>query len=148
MFSLGSWCFQFPTLYPRYGTLGFQPVSFWFVPRGLSPSLAGRFRPLWLGQLGGGWTLQHYISRQFLGEIRFGLFPFRSLLVGESRVWFLFLPLLRCFRSGGFRSVWERREGPKALATRSLIWVSTDLSLLAATRGISLLAAPFFGAQA
>src|SRR5208337_685444 len=60
--------------------------------------------------------------------IRFGLFPFRSLLLRESRVWFLFLPLLRCFRSGGSRSVKEHILG-------SPIQVSPDLRLHAPTRG-------------
>lgn len=47
--------------------------------------------------------------------------------------WFLFLPLLRCFRSGGSRSVKEQQT-PKSLL-RSLIRVSSVLRLLALTRG-------------
>ena len=60
--------------------------------------------------------------------------------------WFLFLPLLRCFRSGGSRSVKEH-PAPKS-QVRSLIWVSPVLRLHAPTRGVSPLAAPFFGSQA
>ena len=74
-----------------------------------------------------------YISHTFQHGIRFGLFPFRSLLIGESRVWFLFLPLLRCFRSGGSRSVKELMT-PKS-HMRSLIRVSLVLRLLAPTQG-------------
>ena len=61
--------------------------------------------------------------------------------------WFLFLPLLRCFSSGGSRS----REGaPRFRRTMvgSPIQVSPVLRLHAPTRGVSLLAAPFFGSQA
>jgi hypothetical protein len=47
--------------------------------------------------------------------------------------WFLFLPLLRCFRSGGSRSVKEHRT--LASSVRSLIRVSSVLGLLALTRG-------------
>ena len=60
--------------------------------------------------------------------------------------WFLFLPLLRCFRSGGSRSVKEHRT-PKS-RVRSLIQVSPVLWLHAPTRGVSPLAAPFFSSQA
>jgi hypothetical protein len=60
--------------------------------------------------------------------------------------WFLFLPLLRCFRSGGSRSVKELPT-PKS-RMRGLIQVSPVLWLHAPTRGISLLAAPFFSSQA
>jgi hypothetical protein len=60
--------------------------------------------------------------------------------------WFLFLPLLRCFRSGGFRSVKEHLA-PKS-QVRSLIQVSPVLWLHAPTRGVSPLAAPFFSSQA
>ena len=47
---------QISTPNPGYGTQGFQLKSFQFVPTGLSPSMAGRFRPLWLYWLGGSWT--------------------------------------------------------------------------------------------
>ena len=47
--------------------------------------------------------------------------------------WFLFLPLLRCFRSGGSRSVKEQRTLASSL--RSPIQVSSVLRLLAPTRG-------------
>ena len=60
--------------------------------------------------------------------------------------WFLFLPLLRCFRSGGARSVKEHPT-PKS-RMRSLIRVSPVLWLHAPTRGVSPLAAPFFSSQA
>jgi hypothetical protein len=35
----------------------------------------------------------------FRREIRFALFPFRSLLLRESLIYFLLLPVLRCFNS-------------------------------------------------
>jgi hypothetical protein len=60
--------------------------------------------------------------------------------------WFLFLPLLRCFRSGGSRSVKEHPT-PKS-RMRSLIQESPVLRLHAPTRGVSPLAAPFFSSQA
>ena len=61
-------------------------------------------------------------------------------------VWFLFHPLLRCFRSGGPRSVKEHPT-PKS-RMRSLIQASPVLWLHAPTRGVSPLAAPFFSFQA
>jgi hypothetical protein len=48
------------------------------------------------------------------------------------------------FRFGGFPLLTEQR--PKALG--SPIRAPSDLGLLAATRGLSQLAAPFFGTQA
>jgi hypothetical protein len=47
--------------------------------------------------------------------------------------WFLFLPLLRCFRSGSARSVKEQQT--LASLMRSLIRVSSVLRLRALTRG-------------
>ena len=90
---------------------------------------------------------QHYIPLKFPRGVRFGLFPFRSRYLGNPN-WFLFLPLLRYFRSGSSRSFMERNGVPWESVARSLIQASPDLSLHAATRGISLLAAPFFSAQA
>jgi hypothetical protein len=75
-------------------------------------------------------------------------FPFSLAATGGIPIWFLFLPLLRCFRSGGSRSFLECHEVLWELVARSLIRVSPDLRLRAATRGVSPLAAPFFGAQA
>jgi hypothetical protein len=64
------------------------------LPTGLSPSLAGLSRTVWL-----------LFSRVVVGPFnpglqadRFGLFPFRSPLLRES---FLLLRVLRCFSSPG-----------------------------------------------
>lgn len=47
--------------------------------------------------------------------------------------WFLFLPLLRCFRSGGYRSVWEHLAPKSQMG--SPIQASPVLRLHAPTRG-------------
>ena len=44
-------------------------------------------------------TARSYYPDQALPQGRFGLFPGRSPLLGESLVYFLFLPVLRCFSS-------------------------------------------------
>ena len=64
--------------------------------------------------------------------------------------WFLFLPLLGCFRSGGSRTaLCAVRSRPLARPTAGdPIRASPDRRLHAATRGLSQLATPFLGAQA
>ena len=66
--------------------------------------------------------------------------------------WFLLLPLLRCFRWGGSRSVLPTRGFPSATgfspAAGGPIRRSPDQSLHAATRGVSPLATAFVGARA
>lgn len=59
-----------------------------------------------------------------------------------------FPPLTKMFPFRGFPFLSERREILSDFVTRSLIGVSTDLERHALTRGVSLLAAPFFGVQA
>ena len=82
-----------------------SPSFFQFTPTGPSPSLASLFRLLRLSWLEERLDPQLHIPLKFPWEVRFGLFPFRSPLLRESRYWFLFLPLLRCFSSGGSRSL-------------------------------------------
>ncbi len=41
------------------------------------------------------------LPRGSIATLRFGLFPVRSPLLGESLVYFLFLEVLRCFSSLG-----------------------------------------------
>ena len=87
----------------------------------------------------------------FPGEFGLGSPPFGRPYSGDP-CWFLLLPLLRCFRSGGSRSVLplagfpERRE-PKP-AAGSPIRGSRVQRLHAPTPGLSQLATPFFGARA
>ena len=101
---------QVPAPKSGYGTLGRQLISSRLTPTGLSPSLAGRSRPLQLRRGGGSWA--HNTTSPAGFPARFGLdsSPFARRYSGNPG-WFLFLPLLRCFRSGGSRS---RRSIPKA----------------------------------
>jgi hypothetical protein len=78
--------FQLPAAKPGYGTLGHQLNSFQFTFTGLSPSMAGLSRPLQLHRRGGSWTHNPTSPTSFLCGIRFGLFPFRSLLLRESHL--------------------------------------------------------------
>ena len=80
--------------------------------------------------------------------------PFGRPYSGDP-CWFLFLPLLRCFRSGGSHSVlpWATPKGfPSVMAssamTGSPIRRSRVRRLRAPTPGISPLAASFLGARA
>ena len=95
VFSLGEWSPQLPTgFHVSRGTqvpAGVDPVS----PTGLSPPAASRSRLF-------GYQID--CSLLYAGPTtpppkrRFGLFPVRSPLLGES---FLFLGVLRCFSSPG-----------------------------------------------
>jgi hypothetical protein len=79
---------------------------------------------------------------------RFGLLPFRSPLLREYS---LFLGVLRCFSSPGTPSLTASPCGPLARSEPTLlgpgcpIRESADKRLLATTRSLSQLAAPFFG---
>ena len=144
---------QLPTAKPSRGTLGHRPFPSWVTPTGLSPSTAGHSRPLRLPQGGGGRASQPYISAKFPWRIRFGLPPLSVAPTQGIPCWFLLLPLLRCFRSGGSHSVLPRRRGfPSATGYSPVaggpIRRSPDRRLRAPTRGISPLAASFLGALA
>ena len=103
---------------PRYDTLGFQPIFFRFMPTGLSPSMAGLFRPLWLSRVRRRLVPQLHISCKFPYKIRFGLFPFRSLLVGESHL-VSFPPPTEMFQFRGFPLLSERREFRRTRSEKS-----------------------------
>ena len=106
VFSLGSRCL--PTSHgqtkPWYS--GARPhASRWLTPTGLSPSTAGRSRPLRLNQQGG-WPspVNPTSPSAFAGGSVWAL-PLSVAPTQGIPCWFLFLPLLRCFRSGGSLSV-------------------------------------------
>ena len=74
---------------------------------GLSPSMAGLSRTVLLG-------LQNQLCspNPDMHARRFGLFRFRSPLLTESIVLFLFLRLLRCFSSpGSLRTTMDSLHG-------------------------------------
>ena len=146
-----------------------QAVVLWFPagattvsPTGLSPSTAGSSNPLrlpWLGPLGleapAGNPQPHIPPRSSHG----GLVWSTPLSVAPTQgipFWFLFLPLLRCFRSGGSHSVLPPRQSrggfPSATGCSPVaggpIRGSRVQRLHAPTPGISPLAAPFVGARA
>ncbi len=103
---------------PRYNTLGFQPIFFQFMPTGLSPSLAGLFRPLWLSWIRRRLVPQLHISHMFPCGIRFGLFPFRSLLLRESHL-VSFPPPTKMFQFRGFPLLTEHRGVRRVHSERS-----------------------------
>ena len=120
-------------------------------PTGLSPSLAAHSRALRVGGLG--WTPgpSPHISMR--------LSPMDSVwapplsLAGTQGIpyWFLLLPLLGCFRSGGSRSqakARDQRPRPKPRPLGDPIRRSPDQRPPAATRGFSQLATSFLGARA
>ena len=79
---------------------------------------------------------------------RFGLFPFRSPLLGESLIYFLFLRVLRCFSSPGspHYTMSSCNDTAPLRAVCSHIRISTDQGLFAAPRSFSQLVTSFFGA--
>ena len=79
----------------------------------------------------------------------FGLFRFRSPLLSESFVYFLFLRVIRCFSSPGslHYAMYLRNDTITLLMVRSRIRISTDLGLFATPRSFSQLVTSFFGAM-
>ena len=138
---------QLPIPKSRYGTQGHRPNPTWVTPTGLSPSMAGLSRPLRLPQGGGGLAHNPTSPHGFPWGFSLGCSPFARRYSGNP-VWFLFLPLLGCFRSGGSRSLPGAPHGSNTHEAGSPIRGSRDLRLRAPTPGLSQLATPFIGAQA
>ena len=84
------------------------------------------------------------LQPRFCKQIRFGLFPVRSPLLGES---FLFLWVLRCFSSpGSLRLVYIFNQGYCWFATVGFpIRKSSDQRLYTASRGLSQCPTSFIG---
>ena len=80
---------------------------------------------------------------------RFGLFRFRSPLLSESFVYFLFLWVIRCFSSPRSLRITidSLYDTITLLMVSSLIRISTDQSLFATPRSFSQLVTSFFGAM-
>ena len=87
---------RIPTQYPMRGTLE-RPNPFCLAPTGLSPSMASRPSELRLRQNGLCGSPKHHIPPKGFG-LPYTLFTRRY---SGHRYCFLFLPLLRCFTSGG-----------------------------------------------
>ena len=79
----------------------------------------------------------------------FGLFRFRSPLLSESFVYFLFLWVIRCFSSPGslHYTIYSCNDTITLLMVSSLIRISTDHGLFATPRSFSQLVTSFFGAM-
>ena len=79
----------------------------------------------------------------------FGLFQFRSPLLSESFVYFLFLWVIRCFSSPGSLciTIYSLYNTITLLMVSSLIRISTDLCSFATPRSFSQLVTSFFGAM-
>ena len=81
---------------------------------GLSPSLAGLSRTVLL-------TIGNQLCspNPDMHARRFGLFPFRSPLLWKSKIFFLFLRLLRCFSSpGSLRTPMDSVHGDRSSSCR------------------------------
>ena len=94
---------QFPAPKPGYSTQGLRLNSTRLTPTGLSPSPAGRFRPLRLRQDGGSQAHNTTSPTSFPAGFSLDSSRFARRYSGNPD-WFLFLPLLGCFRSEGSRS--------------------------------------------
>ena len=117
---------------PWYGSLGLQLNSFWFMFTGLSPSVAGLFRPLQLNQRRGSQALNPTSPTQF--PVRDSVWTVPISLAATKGIPCLvsFPPPTKMLPFGGF----PLREGAPILRlVRSLIRVSSVLRLLALTRG-------------
>ena len=138
--------FHLLILKPRYDTQGLRPISFQLAPKGLSPSLAGLSRPLWLSRREGGRAHTPHSPRVSPRSLVW-TFPLSLRLIRESLL-VSFPPLIKMFQFGGFPLLTEHHGSPKGSAVGGPIEASTDLRLHAPTRGFSQLATPFFSAQA
>ena len=80
---------------------------------------------------------------------RFGLFRFRSPLLSESLLYFLFLRVIRCFSSPGSlrTTIYSSYDTVTLLTVSSLIRISADRNSFAVPRSFSQLVASFFGAM-
>ena len=114
----------------------------------------GAFQPTSASPAGGHWRAPRNPTspRAFARGFGLGSPPFGRPYSGDP-YWFLLLPLLRCFRPGGSRSVLPpSRAVSRALrvdpAAGSPIRGSPDQRPRAPTRGLSQLATPFLGARA
>ena len=121
--------------HPNQGTILWDSGagSFRLTLTGLSPSLAGLSRPLQLRQRGGSRAHNPTSPMDFSMEFGLDSSPFARCYSGNPS-WFLFLPLLRCFRSGGSRSQ-KGSTVTRRATVRSLIQGSPVLRLHAPTRG-------------
>ena len=154
VFSLGRWSSRIPTGF--HVSRGTRVISYGrasFSPTGLSPSMARLSSALRLktkfavtSTARPQAALQPLICNACrLHTDWFGLFPFRSPLLRESRL-FLFLRVLRCFSSPGSLLPLCIHLGYRPLPPVGCpIRKSPDQSLLAAPRGFSQLATSFFG---
>ena len=87
-------------------------------------------------------TARSYNPSDALLHLRFGLFPGRSPLLGESLVYFLFLEVLRCFSSLGLPLyISQRYTFFKCMGCP--IRKSSDQRLFAPTRSLSQLITSF-----
>jgi hypothetical protein len=106
--------------HPNQGTILWDSGagSFRLTLTGLSPSLAGLSRPLQLRQRGGSRAHNPTSPMDFSMEFGLDSSPFARCYSGNPS-WFLFLPLLRCFRSGGSRSQKGSTVTPKSHGKKS-----------------------------
>ena len=111
---------------------------------GLSPSLVGLPIPF-------GYTMKclYRSEPRLYYYFRFGLFRFRSPLLSESILFFLFLRVFRCFSSPGSPDITmcSLCRITTLLVMSSLIRTSAVLRLFATPRSFSQLVTSFFGAM-
>jgi hypothetical protein len=97
---------------PGCGTRGLRSIFFQLFSTGLSPSLAGRFRPLRVRWREGDRAHNSTSPASFLARFSLDSSLFARRYSGNPS-WFLFLPLLRCFSSGGSPSIAGVSRFPK-----------------------------------
>ena len=109
------------------------------------------YHPLWLNFPEHSSRNQHATSRSYnpadaLPQQRFGLFPVRSPLLGESLDYFLFLQVLRCFSS--LRSPPHEKCGEQPFRLLGCpIRKSPDQRSFAPTRSLSQLITSFIASE-
>ena len=123
--------FRLSTPKPRCGSLGLSLNSFWFMFRGLSPSMAGLFRPLQLSQRREAGPITLHLPHI---SVRDSVWTIPSSLAATKGIPCLvsFPPPTKMLPFGGFPL---HKGVPILRLARSLIRVSSVLRLRALTRG-------------
>ena len=123
---------------------GYPPLSHCFVYRNLTFYVSA-FQLIQLTT----WKIMQVHTPVYIAVIRFGLFRFRSPLLTESLICFLFLWVIRCFSSPGslHYTMYSCNDTITLLMVSSLIRISTAQCLFATPRSFSQLVTSFFGAM-
>jgi hypothetical protein len=109
---------QLPAPKPGYGTLGLRRSLLPACAYGAFTLFGGPFQATSASPVRRKPGPQPYISHESSPWDLVWTFPFSLAATRGIPFWFLFLPLLRCFRSGGSRSLLGAPQTPEGICSR------------------------------